>query len=60
MTLITTLAAAQLLGISRQRAAVLARKQQIKAYRLGGSWVIDKESVLRYGETRKAGRPRKQ
>ena len=56
--MITTLQAANDLGISRSRVYKLIRAGRIKAKKSGGTWLIDPR-VLRSVRNRKTGRPKK-
>jgi len=52
--------ASRILKLSRQRTNILANEGKIKGYKIGNSWLLDRESVISYKSLpRKAGRPSK-
>lgn len=48
---------AELLNVSRQRVAQIIKDNVIEAHDVNGSKVFVKDDVIRYRDTRKAGRP---
>lgn len=46
---VTTKEAAQNLGISEQRVRTLCREELLSSNKVGSSWLIDKQSLFRYG-----------
>lgn len=52
--------AANLLGVSRQRAGAIAASNVIKPYTVAGQTVFKLQDVLDYKETRRIGAPKKE
>ncbi|MFV9507684.1 MAG: helix-turn-helix domain-containing protein [Oscillochloridaceae bacterium umkhey_bin13] len=50
-TEVTIAKAATLLGVSEQRVRTLCRDKILQARKLGVNWLIDQQSLLRYGLT---------
>ncbi len=60
LNLVSTAEAAEMLGVTPQRVTQLIRNKQLDATMIGGSWLVDRESVeaRRSSVSQRGGRPR--